>query len=34
MNKEFFKLPRALKQAIWNAFMEQYKQKAASRTTG
>ena len=34
MNKEFFKLPRALKQAIWDALLEQYKQKAASRTTG
>lgn len=30
MNKEFFKLPQPLKQAIWDALLEQYKQKTAA----
>ena len=39
MNKEFFKLPRPLKEAIWAAYLAEWKKKqaakkAANRTTG
>lgn len=31
MNQEFFKLPKSLKEVIWNALMVEYdKRKAAS----
>ena len=35
MNKEFFKLPKAVKRAVWAALMAEWaKKKAANRTTG
>ena len=30
MNKEFFKLPQNVKQAIWNALLERYNNKKAA----
>ena len=35
MNKEFFKLPKALKEAIWQALLADWaKRKAANRANG
>ena len=35
MNKEFFKLPKAVKRAVWAAYLAEWKKKkAANRTTG
>lgn len=35
VNKEFFKLPKAVKRAVWAALMAEWaKKKAANRTTG